>query len=209
MNFPSRSQVQKVAKKHRRKLFFVNIKSKTITISKFILVNIVLTFIISVIAFDYVSTEYDTLQIKEKVLEDNITATVTSGRGIDGETIPFNIDFTNFKKVKLGNADFEYIDIDFRIIQNKFPDDSIKVILDGKSFDSLDHVSFRIEEKRESPTHKQLDLVLKDSNERVGFASLDINQNFSRSIESKVEVQAKSRFARFIHNITKKLIEIL
>jgi hypothetical protein len=111
--------------------------------------------------------------------------------------------------VKLGNTDIEYIDIIFRIIQNKFPDDSIKVILDGESFDSLDHISFRIEGKRESPTHKQLNLVLKNSNERVGLASIDINQNFSRSIESKLEVQPKSRFARFIHNITKGLIEIL
>lgn len=204
-SLPTRKQAQKNIDRERRIYYCRKIKKPL----KFIFVNIILSFIISVIAFNYVSFAYDTEQVKEEILKDNITTTITQIHGVDGVDIPFNIDFLDFEKVSFKGKDTDYIDIKFRIIQNGYPNDSIKVELDGKLYDDLDDIQFRIKEKRESPTHMQLILYKRGSNERVGFATFDINQNFKRSIEAKLEIHAKSWFSKTVQIITNKLLEVL
>lgn len=176
-------------------------------LSKFILLSVVLSFIVSVVAFDYVSTEYDTLQVKSEDLENSITATVKAVKGEGGEQIPFGLSFFDSNIVTLGKSKTEFVDVKFRIEQDRFPREILQAELDGETFENIEKINFLMQVKRESPTTKHLSLYIKSTHERVGYAELVINKNFIRSVQARIEVEAKSKFARLIHKITNIITE--
>ncbi|MEO2204743.1 hypothetical protein ABGV42_13440 [Paenibacillus pabuli] len=206
MIFQTRKETQLKLRKNRRDIVFSRKIRKFFRqfwkLSKFLLLSVVLSFIVSVVAFDYVSTEYDTLQVKQEELENKITARITAVKGEGREQILFNISYFDSDIVILGKSKTEFVDVKFRIVQDRFPNDILEAELDSQIFDNIEDVQFLMPVKRESPTTKHLFLNLKSTHERVGSAELIINKNFNRSVQARIEVEAKSKFSRFIHKIT-------
>lgn len=206
MIFQTRKETQLKLRKNRRDIvvsrYIRKIFRQVWRLSKFLLLSVVLSFIVSVVAFDYVSTEYDTLQVKQEELENKITAIVTAGKGEGREQIPFDISYYDSDIVILGKSKTEFVNVKFRIVQDRFPKDILQAELDGETFNNIENVHFLMQVKRESPTTKYLFLNLKSTHERVGYAELVINKNFNRSVQARIEVEAKSKFSRFVHKIT-------
>ena len=213
MNFPKRAESRLHLRQNRRdivvnrytRIYCTQVWRLLKRLMQFLLLSVVLSFIISVLAFDYVSTKYDTLQVKQEDLESSILFTITSGKGIDGELIPFNISYYDSDIVKLGKSNTEYVNIRFRVLQDRFPADSLQAKIDGETFDNLNDIHFLTQVKREEPIKKYLFIELKSTQERVGYAQLDLNKNFTRSVQARIEVEAKSKFSRFIHSITTRI----
>lgn len=206
MIFQTRKETQLKLRKNRRDIvvsrYIRKIFRQVWRLSKFLLLSVVLSFIVSVVAFDYVSTEYDTLQVKQEELENKITAIVTAVKGEGREQIPFDISYYDSDIVILSKSKTEFVDVKFRIVQDRFPKDILQAELDGETFNNIENVHFLMQVKRESPTTKYLFLNLKSTHERVGYAELVINKNFNRSVQARIEVEAKSKFSRFVHKIT-------